>query len=61
VGASSVKNLVGTVVSAGVLPDLVLVAAIFALAIVPLAQFGRTRPQRAVLPEPSRALAGAQA
>jgi alpha-1,6-mannosyltransferase len=48
VGASSVKNLVGTVLSAGLLPDLVLVAAIFALAIVPLAQFGRTRARRPI-------------
>jgi alpha-1,6-mannosyltransferase len=48
VGASSVKNLVGTVANAGILPDLVLVAAIFALAIVPLAQFGRSRAPRSV-------------
>jgi hypothetical protein len=44
VGISSVKNLALTVVHAGILPDLVLVAAIFAIAIIPLGQFGRGRP-----------------
>jgi alpha-1,6-mannosyltransferase len=44
VGISSVKGLVLTVVHAGILPDLILVAAIFALIIIPLGQFGRTRP-----------------
>jgi alpha-1,6-mannosyltransferase len=59
VGASSVKNLLGTVVGAGLLPDLILVAAIFALAIVPLAQFGRRRsPARQRQLETNQALAG---
>ncbi len=44
VGISSVKNLVLTVVHAGILPDLILVAALFATVIIPLGQFGRTRP-----------------
>ena len=44
VGISSVKNLVSTLVSAGLLPDLILVGAIFAIVIVPLGQFGRVRP-----------------
>jgi hypothetical protein len=43
VGLSSVKNLVTTVVGAGILPDLILVAVIFAIVIMPLGQFGRTR------------------
>ena len=43
VAVSSVKNLVGTVYAAGIFPYLVLVAAIFAILIIPLAQFGRTR------------------
>jgi alpha-1,6-mannosyltransferase len=43
VGLSSVKNLVTTAVGAGVLPDLILVAVIFALVIIPLGQFGRSR------------------
>jgi alpha-1,6-mannosyltransferase len=42
VGLSSVKNLVTTVAGAGILPDLVLVAVIFAIVIMPLGQFGRT-------------------
>jgi alpha-1,6-mannosyltransferase len=50
VGLSSVKNLVTTVVGAGILPDLILVAVIFAIVIMPLAQFGRAgsdlRPTR---------------
>ncbi len=52
VGISSVKNLALTVVHAGILPDLVLVAAIFAIAIIPLGQFGRSRPR--LRPAPSR-------
>ena len=44
VGISSVKNLALTVVHAGLLPDLILVAAIFAIIIIPLGQFGRSRP-----------------
>jgi hypothetical protein len=44
VGVSSVKNLVLTVVHAGLLADLILAAAIFAIIIVPLGQFGRNRP-----------------
>jgi hypothetical protein len=44
VGLSSVKNLVSTVVGAGILPDLILVAVIFAVVITPLGQFGRFRP-----------------
>ncbi len=44
VGLSSVKNLVTTVVGAGILPDLILVAVIFAIVIIPLGQFGRSRP-----------------
>jgi hypothetical protein len=44
VGLSSVKNLVGTVAGAGILPDLILVALIFAAVITPLGQFGRSRP-----------------
>jgi hypothetical protein len=44
VGLSSVKNLVTTVVGAGILPDLILVAVIFAIVTMPLGQFGRTRP-----------------
>jgi alpha-1,6-mannosyltransferase len=48
VGASSIKNLVSTLLSAGILPDLVLVAAIFALVIVPLGQFGRVRTRRPI-------------
>lgn len=44
VGLSSVKNLVSTVAGAGILPDLMLVAVIFAVVITPLGQFGRTRP-----------------
>ena len=43
VGLSSVKNLVGTVAGAGILPDLILVAVIFAVVITPLGQFGRSR------------------
>jgi hypothetical protein len=44
VGISSVKNLASTLVSAGLLPDLILVGAIFAIVIVPLGQFRRVRP-----------------
>jgi hypothetical protein len=44
VGISSVKNLVSTVFSAGILPDLILLAAIFAIVIMPLGQFSRARP-----------------
>ena len=44
VGISSVKNLASTLVSAGLLPDLILVGAIFAIVIVPLGQFRRLRP-----------------
>ena len=43
VGLSSVKNLLTTVVGAGILPDLILVAVIFAIVIIPLGQFGRSR------------------
>ena len=43
VGLSSVKNLVNTVVGAGILPDLILVAVLFAVVITPLGQFGRTK------------------
>jgi hypothetical protein len=41
VGISSVKNLGLTVFHAGILADLVLAAAIFAIAIIPLGQFAR--------------------
>jgi hypothetical protein len=41
VGLSSIKNLVTTVVGAGILPDLILVAVIFGIVIMPLGQFGR--------------------
>jgi alpha-1,6-mannosyltransferase len=44
VGLSSVKNLVTTLVGAGILPDLILVAVIFAIVIMPLGQFSRTEP-----------------
>jgi hypothetical protein len=44
VGISSVKDLALTLVHGGILPDLILAAAIFALIITPLGQFGRTRP-----------------
>jgi alpha-1,6-mannosyltransferase len=44
VGLSSLKNLANTLWHAGVLPDLILVAVIFALVIIPLGQFGRSRP-----------------
>jgi hypothetical protein len=44
VGISSVKNLVSTVFSAGILPDLILLAALFAIVILPLGQFSRARP-----------------
>jgi alpha-1,6-mannosyltransferase len=50
VGLSSVKNLVTTVVGAGILPDLILVAVIFAIVIIPLGQFGRSRPARRAAP-----------
>ena len=43
VGLSSVKNLALTTIHAGLLPDLVLLAAIFAAIIIPLGQFGRSR------------------
>ncbi len=52
VGVSSVKNLVLTTVHAGVLPDLILLGALFAIAIIPLGQFGRSRPS--LRPNPSR-------
>jgi len=59
VGISSVKNLVLTVFHAGILPDLILVAALFAIVIVPLGQFGRTRPSlRSVRPGTSRPMVG---
>jgi hypothetical protein len=44
IGISSVRNLVVAIAQAGILPDLILVAVIFALAIVPLGQFSRIRP-----------------
>jgi alpha-1,6-mannosyltransferase len=44
VGISSVKNLTLTVIHAGILPDLILAGAIFAIIIIPLGQFGRSRP-----------------
>jgi len=43
VGLSSLKNLATTVVGAGILSDLILVAVIFAIVIIPLGQFGRSR------------------
>jgi hypothetical protein len=59
VGISSVKNLVLTVVHAGILPDLILVAALFAIVIIPLGQFGRSRPSpRSVRPGTSRPMIG---
>ena len=59
VGISSVKNLVLSVVHAGVLPDLIVVAAIFAIAIIPLGQFGRARPTwRPLRPGTSRPVMG---
>jgi hypothetical protein len=51
VGVSSVKNLAGAVWSAGILPDLILVAAIAAIVIVPLVQFGGLHlPHRGLKP-----------
>jgi hypothetical protein len=62
VGISSVKNLVLTVVHAGILPDLILVAAIFAIVIIPLGQFGRTRPTlRSLWPGAHRPIVGVPA
>jgi hypothetical protein len=59
VAVSSVKDLFGTLYSAGLLPDLILVAVIFAIVIVPLAQFGRVRsPQRSVRPDTNRPIIG---
>jgi hypothetical protein len=59
VGISSVKNLVLTVFHAGILPDLILVAALFAIVIIPLGQFGRTRPSlRSVRSGPNRPMIG---
>jgi hypothetical protein len=58
-GISSVKNLVSTVFSAGILPDLVLVAAIFAIVIVPLGQFSWARPSlRSLRPRLRRRMIG---
>jgi len=42
IAASSVKNLLAGVIGAGIFPGLTLVAAILAIAIVPLGLFGRT-------------------
>jgi hypothetical protein len=62
VGLSSVKNLGVTLVHAGVLPDLIVVAAIFAMVIIPLGQFGRTRPTlRSLRPGAHRPMIGAPA
>jgi hypothetical protein len=55
VGASSVRGFYQTLVSAGLLATLVLAAALLAVAIVPLAQFGRTPRTKAIAPsEPDR-------
>jgi alpha-1,6-mannosyltransferase len=55
VGASSVRGFYQTLVSAGLLATLVLAAALLAVAIVPLAQFGRTPRAKAIAPsEPDR-------
>ncbi|HEX3793306.1 MAG TPA: polyprenol phosphomannose-dependent alpha 1,6 mannosyltransferase MptB [Acidimicrobiales bacterium] len=43
VGATALKRVAETMYHAGLLPDLILVATLFALVIVPLAQFGRTQ------------------
>ncbi len=43
IAASSVKDILGGVFGSGIFPALTLVAAILAIAIVPLGQFGRTR------------------
>jgi alpha-1,6-mannosyltransferase len=59
VGLSSVKNLVTTVVGAGILSDLILVAVIFAIVIIPLAQFGRSRARlHATPPDTSTPMIG---
>jgi hypothetical protein len=59
VGLSSVKNLVTTVAGAGILPDLILAAVIFAIVIMPLGQFGRTRsPVPAARTGPNRPMVG---
>jgi hypothetical protein len=55
VGASSVRGFYQTLVSAGLLATLVLAAALLAVAIVPLAQFGRAPRAKAIAPsEPDR-------
>jgi alpha-1,6-mannosyltransferase len=50
IGASPLRGMALTLLHAGLLPDLILVAALFAVAIVPLGQFGRTRPPRVPAP-----------
>lgn len=47
VGASTLRGMAATIAHAGLLPDMILVAALFAVVIAPLGQFGRTRPRRA--------------
>jgi alpha-1,6-mannosyltransferase len=54
VGLSSVKNLTTTLWQAGLLPDMILVAVIFAIVIMPLGQFSRTRPTLGSLRSGSR-------
>jgi alpha-1,6-mannosyltransferase len=59
VGISSVKNLSLTIVHAGALPDLILLGALFAIAIIPLGQFGRSRPSlRSAPPDTNRSMIG---
>jgi alpha-1,6-mannosyltransferase len=59
VAVSSVKDLFATLYSAGLLPDLILAAVIFAVVIVPLAQFGRVRtPHRPIRLAINRPMSG---
>jgi hypothetical protein len=46
VAASSVKGIIGGILTAGIFPDLVLVAALLAIAIAPLGQFSRMFARR---------------
>jgi hypothetical protein len=60
--ASSVKNILGGVFSAGVFPDLILLAAILAIAVVPLGQFGQMGiSERLIRQHAGRQIAGLQA
>jgi alpha-1,6-mannosyltransferase len=53
IAASSVKNILTEVFSSGIFPDLTLVAAILAIAILPLGQFGRLSAPRRLTPRHS--------